>query len=42
MILKVNFDGVVFREIDETGLGIVVRDHLGSGGAKNLYLGGQK
>ena len=29
MILKINFDGVVFREIDEARLGVVVRDHEG-------------
>ena len=27
--LKVNFDGVVFREIEEAGLGVVVRDSHG-------------
>ena len=29
MILKINFDGAVFREIDEVRLGVVVRDHEG-------------
>ena len=29
MILKINFDGAVFRETDEARLGVVVRDHQG-------------
>ena len=27
--LKINFDGAVFHETDEAGLGVVVRDHQG-------------
>ena len=27
--LKINFDGAVFRETDEVGLGVVVCDHQG-------------
>ena len=29
MILKINFDGAVFHEIDEARLGVVIRDHEG-------------
>ena len=29
MSLKINFDGAVFHETDEEGLGVVVRDHQG-------------
>ena len=29
MILKINFDGAVFHEIDKARLGVVVRDHEG-------------
>ena len=29
MSLKINFDGAVFHESDEAGLGVVVRDHQG-------------
>ena len=28
-ILKINFDGVVFKETEEAGLGVVVRDSHG-------------